>query len=122
MLVRKARETGVSAYIADVQNNWSGVHRLDAAKVYRLALEKGVTEPVYHAVADEVVPFKKIAEVIGRHLGVPVEPRDRDHFGWFAHFAGAELSASSAQTRSVLGWEPTGPGLIADIDQPGYYA
>lgn len=122
MLVRMARETGVSAYIADTQNCWSGVHRLDAAKVYRLALEKGVTERVYHAVADEAVPFKEIAEVIGRHLGVPVEPRDRDHFGWFAHFAGAELSASSAQTRSVLGWEPIGPGLIADIDQPGYYA
>lgn len=122
MLIRMAREKGVSAYIADAQNNWSGVDRLDAAKVYRLALEQGVMESVYHAVADEAVPFREIAEVIGRHLGVPVEPRDGEHFGWFAHFAGAELSASSARTRAVLGWEPTGPDLIADIDQPGYYA
>jgi nucleoside-diphosphate-sugar epimerase len=121
MLIRMARETGVSAYIADAKNNWSGVHRLDAAKVYRLALETGVTESVYHAVADEAVPFREMAEVIGRHLGVPVEPKDGEHFGWFAHFAGAELSASSAQTRAVLGWEPTGPELISDIDQPGYY-
>ncbi|OQM73895.1 SDR family oxidoreductase [Manganibacter manganicus] len=122
ILVRMARETGVSAYIAGLQNNWSGVHRLDAAKVYRLALEQGVTEPVYHAVADEAVPFKQIAELIGRHFGLPVEPRDRDHFGWFAHFAGAELSASSAHTRSVLVWEPTGPSLVVDLDQPGYCA
>lgn len=122
ILIRIARETGVSAYIAGVPNNWSGVHRLDAATVYRLALEQGVTEPVYHAVADEAVPFPEIAEQIGRHLGLPVEPRDRDHFGWFAHFAGAELSGSSAHTRSVLAWTPTGPGLLADLDQPAYYA
>lgn len=68
------------------------------------------------------VPFKEIAEAIGLQLGLPVEPRARSHFGWFAHFAGAELSASSALTRSVLGWKPTGPSLIADIDQPGYHA
>jgi nucleoside-diphosphate-sugar epimerase len=122
ILVRMAREKGVSAYLAGVHNNWSGVHRLDAAKVYRLALEQGVTEPVYHAVADEAVPFNRIAELIGRHLGLPVEPKDRDHFAWFAHFAGAELSASNAHTRSILAWAPTGPSLIADLDQPGYYA
>ncbi|MFT3989342.1 SDR family oxidoreductase [Aestuariivirga sp.] len=121
MLARMARQTGVSAYIGGAGNNWSGVHRLDAAKVYRLALEQGISEAAYHAVADEAVPFKTIAELIGRHLGLPVEARDRDHFGGFAHFAGAELSASSAKTRSVLGWNPTGPSLIADIDQPGYY-
>jgi nucleoside-diphosphate-sugar epimerase len=112
----------VSAYIGNGQNCWSGVCWADAAKVYRLALDQGVTEPVYHAVADEAVPFREIAEVIGRRLGLPVEPRDREHFGWFATFAGADLTASSARTRSALGWEPAGPSLIADLDQPGYYA
>ena len=122
MLVRLAREKGVSAYIGDGQNCWSGVYRTDAAKVYRLALEQGAAESVYHAVEDEVVPFKEIAEVIGRRLGVPVEPREPEHFGWFAMRVGADMAASSARTRSVLGWEPIGPSLIADIDQPGYYA
>ncbi|MEW5423435.1 SDR family oxidoreductase [Amorphus sp. 3PC139-8] len=122
ILVRLAREKGVSAYIADGGNCWSGVHRLDAATVYRLALEQGASEPVYHAVADEAVPFKEIAEVIGRRLGLPVEPRDREHFGWFAVMAGGDMAVSSAHTRAILGWEPTGPSLISDIDQPGYYA
>lgn len=122
ILVRLAREKGVSAYLGDGQNCWSGVYRPDAAKVYRLALEQGVTEPVYHAVADEAVPFKEIAEVIGRRLGLPAEPREREHFGWFANMAGADMAASGAHTRSVLGWEPTGPRLLANIDQPGYYA
>jgi nucleoside-diphosphate-sugar epimerase len=121
IVVRLAREKGVSAYIGDGQNCWSGVHRSDAAKVYRLALEQGVTEQVYHAVADEAVPFKEIAAVIGRHLGLPVEPREREHFGWFASMAGADMAASSASTRSGLGWEPAGPSLIADIDQSSYY-
>ncbi|WP_319518888.1 SDR family oxidoreductase [uncultured Martelella sp.] len=122
LVIRRARETGVSAYIGEGENCWSGVHRLDAAKVYRLALEQGVTEPVYHAVADEVVPFREIAAVIGRRLGLPVETRDRDHFGWFAMMAGADMSVSSARTRSVLGWEPEGPDLLSDIDQAVYYA
>ncbi|PRX09562.1 UNVERIFIED_ORG: nucleoside-diphosphate-sugar epimerase [Martelella mediterranea] len=122
LVIRRARETGVSAYIGEGENCWSGVHRLDAAKVYRLALEQGVTEPVYHAVADEVVPFREIAAVIGRRLGLPVETRDRDHFGWFAMMAGADMSVSSARTRSVLGWEPEGPDLLSDIDRAVYYA
>ena len=122
IVARLAREKGVSAYIGDGQNCWSGVYRLDAAKVYRLALERGVTEPVYHAVTDEAVPFRAIAEVIGRRFGLPVEPREREHFGWFATMAGADMAASSARTRSLLGSEPAGPSLIADIDQPGYYA
>ncbi|WP_418459213.1 SDR family oxidoreductase [Brucella intermedia] len=122
IVVRLAREKGVSAYIGDGQNCWSGVYRLDAAKVYRLALEQGVTESVYHAVADEAVPFREIAEVIGRHLGLPVESREREHFGWFAMMAGADMAVSSARTRSILGWEPTGLGLLADIDQADYYA
>ena len=122
ILVRLARETGVSAYVDDGMNCWSGVHRLDAAQVYRLALETGVTESVYHAVADEAVLFKDIAEVIGRQLGLPVEPRPREHFGWFTHFAMANMAASSARTRSVLRWQPGGSGLRADLDQPGYFS
>lgn len=116
-----AHETGVSAYVDDGLNCWSGVHRLDAAQVYRMALEAGVTESVYHAVAVEAVPFREIAEVIGRQLGLPVEPRSREHFGWFANFAAANMAASSARTRSLLGWQPSGPGLIADLDQPAYF-
>lgn len=122
ILVRLAREKGVSAYMGNGQNCWSGVYRLDAAKVYRLAIENGVTETVYHAVADESVPFKEIAEVIGRRLGLPVESREREHFGWFALMAGADMAVSNARTRSILGWGPTGPSLLADIDQADYYA
>ncbi|MFA6114758.1 MAG: SDR family oxidoreductase [Sphingomonas sp.] len=121
-LIGLAHEKGLSAYIGDGLNRWPGVHRLDAARLYRLALEQGVTEPAYHATADEGVAFKDIAAVIGRRLGVPVESRGREHFGWFADFAGADIPASSARTRSLLGWEPTGPDLLSDIDQPGYYA
>lgn len=116
-----ARETGVSAYVDDGSNCWSGVHLLDAAQVYRRALETGVTESVYHAVAVEAVSFKDIAEVIGRQLGLPVEPRPREHFGWFAHFAPANMTVSSARTRLILGWQPSGPGLIADLGQPAYF-
>ncbi|GAB3253506.1 SDR family oxidoreductase [Chitinimonas naiadis] len=121
MLIRIAREKGVSAYMGDGTHRWAGVYRSDAARVYRLALEQGVTEPVYHAVGEEGVPFKEIAEVIGRRLGLPVEQRDAEHFGWLAHFAGLDMSASSEHTRSVLDWQPKGPGLLADIDQAGYY-
>jgi len=120
ILIRTAKQKGVSAYL-DGQNRWAGVYRRDAARVFRLALEKGVTESVHHAVADEAVPFKAIAEVIGSRLGLPVEPREPEHFGWFAHFAGANMSASSARTRELLGWKPEGPSLLADLDQPGYY-
>lgn len=121
IVIRLAREKRVSAYIGDGQNCWAGVHRLDAARVYRLALEQGVTESVYHAVADEAVPFKAIAEVIGRRLGLPVESREREHFGWFASFAGSNQAVSSARTRELLNWSPQGPSLLSDLDQPGYY-
>lgn len=122
ILIRLARETGVSAYLGEGLNCWSGVYRTDAARVYRLALEEGVTQAVYHAVADEAVPFKAIAEVIGRRLGVPVASRPREHFGWFANMAGAEMAVSSAQTRDRLGWAPTGPDLLSDLDQAGYFS
>ncbi|MGR4862893.1 SDR family oxidoreductase [Caulobacter sp. LARHSG274] len=120
-LIGMAREKGVSAYVGDGLNRWAGVHRLDAARLYRLAIEQERLEPAYHAIADEGVPFKAIAEVIGRRLGLPVESRDREHFGWFGPFAGLDMAASSARTRSLLHWTPTGPDLLNDIDQPGYY-
>lgn len=121
LLVRLARQTGVSAYLGDGQNCWSGVHRTDAARLYRHVLEQGVDEPAYHAVADERVPFKMLAEMIGKHLGLPVEPRDREHFGWFAMMAGADMSVSSTRTRVLLGWMPRGPSLLDDLDQAAYY-
>jgi len=115
MLIARARESGVSAYLGDGDNRWAGVHRSDAARLYRLALESGLTSVTYHAVADEGVPFKAIAAAIGNRLGFPTEPRTREHFGWFAMMAGAEMSASSERTRAAAGWVPTGPGLLADI-------
>ena len=121
LLIRLARETGVSAYVGDGLNRWPGVHRRDAAQLYRLALEHGAAAPVYHAVADEGVAFKDIAQVIGDQLGVPVESRDRAHFGWFADFAGMDMAASSAHTRSMIGWRPTGPDLLSDVNQASYY-
>lgn len=122
ILIGLAREKGVSAYVGEGLTRWAGVHRLDAARLYRLALEQGVTVPAYHAIADEGVPYKAIAEVIGRRLGLPVEPRESEHFGWFGGFVGLDMAASSERTRKLLGWDPTGPDLLTDIDQPGYYA
>lgn len=122
ILIRTAQQKGVSAYLGEGQNFWSGVYRQDAARVYRIALEQGVTESIYHAVADQAVSFRAIADVIGNRLGLPVASRDRDHFGWFANMAGADMSVSSARTRERLGWKPQGPSLLIDLDQPGYYA
>jgi nucleoside-diphosphate-sugar epimerase len=124
-LIGIARQQGVSAYIGDGLNHWPGVHRLDAARLYRLALEKGTAGARYHATDEEGVPFKEIAGVIGRRLNLPVVSKTpeaaAEHFGWFARFAAMDSRASSRQTREALGWGPTQPGLIADLDRPGYF-
>jgi nucleoside-diphosphate-sugar epimerase len=120
-LIAIAREKGVSAYVGDGRNRWAAVHRRDAARLYRLALEKGSAGGRYHAVAEEGVPLREIAEAIGRGLKVPVvsKPPEEaaEHFGFLGTFAGADAPASSALTQERLGWRLTQrPGLIADLD------
>ncbi|APR80922.1 UDP-glucose 4-epimerase [Minicystis rosea] len=119
-LANLAREKGVSAFLDDGANRWPAVHVSDAGRLYRLVLEAGAPARAYHATAEDV-PFRAIAEAIGRAQGVPVEPRPREHFGWFAGFAEADSPASSARTRELTGWEPTGPTLLEDLAQPGYF-
>jgi nucleoside-diphosphate-sugar epimerase len=124
-LLETARQEGVSAYVGDGSNRWSAAHRLDVARLYRLALEKGRAGARYHAVADEGVPMREIAGILGRALGVPtvsIGPEEAAaHFGTMGWFAGLDMQASSAITQAELGWKPTHPGLIADIGQPGYF-
>jgi nucleoside-diphosphate-sugar epimerase len=120
-----AREKGVSAYVGAGQNRWAATHVLDVARLYRLALEKRAAGARYHAVAEEGVPFREIAEAIGRGLKIPViskAPAEAAaHFGWLAPFMGMDLTGSSIQTQERLGWRPTGPGLIADLNQMNYF-
>ena len=119
-----ARQKGVSAYVGDGMNRWAAVHRLDAARLYRLVLENGSVEGRYHAVAEEGVPTRDIADAIGRGLKIPVvsvSPEEAaKHFGWLAPFVGLDLAASGAKTQAQLEWHPTGPGLIADLEQMNY--
>jgi nucleoside-diphosphate-sugar epimerase len=122
--IQIAREQGVSAYVGDGQNRWPAAPLLDTAHLYRLALEKTDGRATYHAVAEEGVRNRDIAEVIGRGLNVPVvsmtPEQAAEHFGWLAHSVGLDLAASSAQTRKQLGWNPTGPSLITDLENMRY--
>jgi len=124
-LIAAAREKGISAYVGDGLNRWPAVHRLDAAHLYRLALEKGSAGARYHPVAEEGVPLREIAEAIGRGLKIPVVSKTPEeaaaHFGWLAMFAAADIPASSALTRERLGWQPIQKtGLIADLEAHDY--
>jgi nucleoside-diphosphate-sugar epimerase len=126
-LTALAREKGLSAYVADGTNPWPAVHRLDAAKLYRLILEKGFTPGQrFHAVAEEGIPFRDIAAVIARRLNLPLISKSSEeaasHFGWFAHFAAMGNPSSSAVTRHHTAWRPTQPGLIEDVASPAYDA
>jgi nucleoside-diphosphate-sugar epimerase len=121
-----ARKKGVSAYLGEGLNRWPAVHLLDTAPLYRLALEKGSAGARYHAVAEEGVPVREIAEAIGRGLKVPVVSKSPEeageHFGWLGMFAGFDMRASSALTQERLGWHPTTqPGLISDLENMRYF-
>jgi nucleoside-diphosphate-sugar epimerase len=122
--IEAARQKGVSAYLGDGSSRWAAAHVLDTARLYRLALEKHESGARYHAVAEEGVLLRDIAEAIGRGLKVPVVAMSPEeaaaHFGWLGRFAGLNLTASSALTQERLGWHPTGPGLIADLEQMRY--
>jgi len=124
-LLLLARQKGAAAYIGDGSDRWPAAHRLDVARLYRLALEKGTADGLYHAVGDEGVPMREIIEVIGHALNVPVvsikKEEAGDYYGPLAMFAGLDLPASSALTQQWLGWKPREIGLIADIGQPGYF-
>ncbi|OSQ37218.1 SDR family oxidoreductase [Thalassospira mesophila] len=126
ILIGMAREKGMAAYIGDGQNSWSAVHRFDAAKAYRLAIETGDGLPVYHPVGESNIPFKDIATAIGAGLNLPVKSVSGDEIGeyftWFSHFAAINLRASNAKTCQNLGWQPTGPGLRDDMRNSDYFA
>jgi nucleoside-diphosphate-sugar epimerase len=120
-----AREKGVSGYVGEGANVWPAAHQSDAARVFRLALEDAPAGAVYHAVAEPGVPTRMIAEVVGRHLHIPTASIDLDdavaHFGWMGLFWAVNVPTASALTRERLGWQPTGPDLIADLEAGHYF-
>ncbi|KUN86293.1 SDR family oxidoreductase [Streptomyces griseoruber] len=124
-LVALARTKGVSGYLGDGANRWPAVHRLDAARLFRLAVERAPAATVLHGVADEGVEIRAVAEVIGRHLDVPtapIAPEDAPaHFTWLAGLIGQDLPASSALTRELLDWRPLRPGLLEDLEKGHYF-
>lgn len=124
-LINIALAKGVSAYPGNGLNRWPATHRRDVAQVFRLALERGAAGAPYHAIGEEGVPFKAIAEVIGQRLNMPVvamtSEQAADHFGWFAMFAEMNLPATNHRTRALLNWEPTQPELLSDMEHAGYF-
>lgn len=124
-MIAIARRRGVSAYVGDGFNRWPAVHRLDAAHLFRLALEKGTAGTIYNGVADEGVPIREVAEVISRRLSVPIVGKSVDeaveHFGFLGHLLGLDMPASSAVTQRLLGWQPRQPDLISDLDHARYF-
>jgi nucleoside-diphosphate-sugar epimerase len=124
-LIGIARDTGKAGHLGDGSNRWPAVHTLDAARIYRLALESAPAGSRLHAVADTGVPTREIAEAIGRGLGLPtasIAPEDAGHFGFLAPFVGMDNEVSAARTHELLDWRPTGPGLLADLDAGHYFA
>ena len=125
-LAAVARQEGVAGYPGGGTNRWSAVHRSDAARLVVSALAKAPAGTLVHAVAEEGVPTRAIAEALGRALDLPVRPIAAEdvaaHFGWIGAFFGMDLAASSARTRELLGWTPSGPTLVEDIDAGGYPA
>jgi nucleoside-diphosphate-sugar epimerase len=124
-LVGIARQRGVAGYVGDGTNRWPAVHRSDAARLARLAVEAAPAGSVLHAVADEGVPFREIAEAMGRHLGIPaasVAPAGAaEHFAHLGHFVALDSPATAAVTRALLAWEPTGSSLLEDLEEDHYY-
>lgn len=124
-LIHIARQKGVSAYIGEGQNRWPAVHRLDVARLYRLAIEKGTAGARYHAIGDQAIPTKEIAGIIGRRLSLPVvslaQEEAATHFGFIGRFFGLDCPASSAITQQELDWQPTHTGLLEDLDHPRYF-
>jgi len=124
-LISIAQERGVSAYVGEGTNRWTAVHRRDAATLYRLALEKGTSGSRFHGVAEEGVPFRDIAEAIGRRLNIPVVSKSPEeaaqHFGWLARFAEIDCPASSKLTQEILNWRPEYSTLVSDLNNGGYF-
>ncbi|MEK4517632.1 SDR family oxidoreductase [Paenibacillus sp. FSL H8-0122] len=124
-LIQLARRTGISAYVGNGLNRWPAVHRLDAARLYRLALEGAPAGTILHATGDEGVPLVEIAGVIARRLGLPAASipvkEAAEHFGWLAHFVSLDIPASSDKTRALLGWQPVHPALLADLNRDPYF-
>ncbi len=120
-IVALAEATGVSGYVGDGANRWPAVHRSDAARLFRLAVERAPAGSTLHGVAEEGVTGRDIATAIGTHLGLPVEPVEADHFFWLGGFLGMDSPVSSARTRALLDWQPTGPGLLDDLGEDHYY-
>ena len=125
MLISSARRHGVAVYQGEGRNRWPGLHRLDAARLYRLALERGAAGARYHGVDEEGVEMRELMAVVGRHLGVPVVAKSPEeigeYLGWLAYFAALDGPASNALTQQQLGWQPTQPGLLADLEAGHYF-